>query len=175
MNKQELIEKIIDLGRPCLDVVELVKQLDEPTKPVVPKVVIDYYGFYKGKLTDFEEWFAEFKVESDEDFQRIDEVGEWLYNVDFETQKKRELALATLIVNGLDAVEVEEEKRYLVKVKGMNRINGCLANNKKLATWYFGISGNSKNHRTHHTRKELEEANFGWVFDCPGIEIEEVE
>ena len=83
MNKQELIEKIIDLGRPCLDVVELVKQLDEPTKPVVPKVVIDYYGFYKGKLTDFEEWFAEFKVESDEDFQRIDEVGEWLYNVDF--------------------------------------------------------------------------------------------
>lgn len=23
--------------------------------------------------------------------------------------------------------------------------------------------------------KELEDANFGWVFDCPGIEIEEVE
>ncbi|MGP0488940.1 DUF1642 domain-containing protein, partial [Streptococcus pneumoniae] len=22
---------------------------------------------------------------------------------------------------------------------------------------------------------ELEDANFGWVFDCPGIEIEEVE
>ena len=75
----------------------------------------------------------------------------------------------------MDGYEVEEEKRYLVKVKGMNRINGCLANNKKLATWYFGISGNSKNHRTNHTRKELEEAGFGWVFDCPGIEIEEVE
>ena len=25
------------------------------------------------------------------------------------------------------------------------------------------------------TRKELEEAGFGWVFDCPGIEIEEAE
>lgn len=70
--------------------------------------------------------------------------------------------------------EIEKEKRYLVKVKGMNRINGCLANNKKLATWYIGISGNSKNHRTNHTRKELEEAGFGWVFDCEGIEIEEV-
>ena len=23
--------------------------------------------------------------------------------------------------------------------------------------------------------KQLEEADFGWVFDCPGIEIEEVE
>lgn len=29
--------------------------------------------------------------------------------------------------------------------------------------------------RTKHTRKELEEAGFGWVFDCEGIEIEEVE
>lgn len=75
----------------------------------------------------------------------------------------------------LDGYEVEEDKRYLVKVKGMNRINGCLAYNKELGTWYFGISGNSKNHSTNHTRKELEEAGFGWVFDCPGIEIEEVE
>ena len=25
------------------------------------------------------------------------------------------------------------------------------------------------------TRKELEEADFGWVFSCEGIEIEEVE
>ena len=24
------------------------------------------------------------------------------------------------------------------------------------------------------TRKQLEEANFGWVFDCEGIEVEEV-
>lgn len=24
-------------------------------------------------------------------------------------------------------------------------------------------------------KKQLEEAGFGWVFDCPGIEIEEVE
>ena len=29
--------------------------------------------------------------------------------------------------------------------------------------------------RVKHTRKELEEAGFGWVFDCPGIDIEEVE
>lgn len=29
-------------------------------------------------------------------------------------------------------------------------------------------------HRARHTRKELEEAGFGWVFSCEGIEIEEV-
>ena len=28
--------------------------------------------------------------------------------------------------------------------------------------------------RTKFTRKQLEDADFGWVFDCPGIEIEEV-
>ncbi len=27
---------------------------------------------------------------------------------------------------------------------------------------------------TKFTRKELEDADFGWVFDCPGIEVEEV-
>ena len=29
--------------------------------------------------------------------------------------------------------------------------------------------------RTNHTYEELEQAGFGWVFDCPGIEVEEVE
>ena len=29
--------------------------------------------------------------------------------------------------------------------------------------------------RSKFTRKELEDANLGWVFDCEGIEIEEVE
>lgn len=29
--------------------------------------------------------------------------------------------------------------------------------------------------RAEFTSKELEEAGFGWVFDCPGIQIEEVE
>lgn len=29
--------------------------------------------------------------------------------------------------------------------------------------------------KEHHTRKELEQAGFGWVFDCPGIEVEEVQ
>lgn len=73
----------------------------------------------------------------------------------------------------LDGYEVEKEKRYLVKVKGMNSMNGYLARNKNLGTWYFGISGNDKNHCTHHTHKEIEDAGFGWVFDCPGIQIEE--
>ena len=70
--------------------------------------------------------------------------------------------------------DVEEEKRYLVKVVGMDSVNGYLSYNKDLDRWFFGIASKSKPYRSHHTRKELEDAGFGWVFDCPGIEIEEV-
>lgn len=70
--------------------------------------------------------------------------------------------------------EVEEEKRYLVKVKGMSEENTYLTF-RFGHTWMLSNFEDSEEFRLHHTRKELEEADFGWVFDCPGIEIEEVE
>ena len=141
----------------------------ELNKPVVPQVVIDYYEFYKEKLVSFEEWFAKFEVESDEDFQRMDEVGKWLYDVgDFKTQTQHELALAMLIVNGLDAVEVEKEKRYRVSLKnGQPLLKAYLG--KAL---YFSQDIAIESYKV--TRKELEEAGFGDVFDSPLFEVEEV-
>jgi hypothetical protein len=78
----------------------------------------------------------------------------------------------------LDGYEVEEEKRYLVKAKSIGDHNNYLKYNTNQKNWYFGsrfIYVNDVDTKIHHTRKELEDANFGWVFDCPGIEIEEVE
>lgn len=40
---------------------------------------------------------------------------------------------------------------------------------------FFASETEVSGYRTKHTRKELEEAGFGWVFDCPGVEVEEVE
>ncbi len=75
----------------------------------------------------------------------------------------------------LDGYEVEKEKRYLVKVKGVNDY-GCYLNKGLLSKEYFLESkAEIGGCRTKHTRKELEDDGFGWVFDCPGIEIEEVE
>ena len=75
----------------------------------------------------------------------------------------------------LDGYEVEKEKRYLVKVKGVNDY-GCYLNKGLLSKEYFLESkAEIGGCRTKHTRKELEEDGFGWVFDCPWIEIEEVE
>lgn len=78
----------------------------------------------------------------------------------------------------LDDYEVEKEKRYFVKAKSIGDHNNYLKYNTNQKHWYFGsrfIYVNDVDTKIHHTRKELEEANFGWVFDCEGIEIEEVE
>jgi hypothetical protein len=74
----------------------------------------------------------------------------------------------------LDGYEVEKEKRYLVKAKGVY-LNSCLVFEKKNKKWFFSSIYEIDHQRVYHTRKELEEADFGWMFDCPGIEIEEVE
>ena len=74
----------------------------------------------------------------------------------------------------LDGYEVEKEKRYLVKAKGVNEY-GCYLNKGLLSKEYFWESKSEIGGcRTKHTRKQLEDDDFGWVFDCPGIEIEEV-
>ena len=73
----------------------------------------------------------------------------------------------------LDGYEVEKEKRYTVKIKGEIKENK-LVYGLGIERYFFAKSYDSSK-RGKHTRKELEEADFGWVFDCPGIEIEEVE
>ena len=176
MSKQELIERIEGLKN-IFDnkaefveidaVIELISKLDEPKPAQVPQFVADWYEENKD---DFEGnlYRCAHNIPSTFDGAKLNEFERWFLSASTKS-------FQTLVNMHQFGYEVEEEKRYLVKVKGMNRINGCLANNKKLGTWYFVISGNSNNHHTHHTRKELEEAGFGWVFDCPGIEIEEVE
>ena len=69
---------------------------------------------------------------------------------------------------------VEKEKRYLVKMKNMSKKMDCLAF-KFGHIWVFRSSEENEEYRTRHTRKELEEAGFGEVFNCPLFEVEEVE
>lgn len=74
----------------------------------------------------------------------------------------------------LDGYEVEKEKRYLVKVKGVNEECEYLVFGELSNTWKLRSLGSFGELRKHHTRKDLEEAGFGWVFSCEGIEVEEV-
>lgn len=74
----------------------------------------------------------------------------------------------------LDGYEVEKEKRYLVKAKGVC-FNSCLIFEKVNKKWLFSSIYEVDHQRGCHTRKELEEAGFSKVFNSPLFEVEEVE
>lgn len=65
------------------------------------------------------------------------------------------------------------EPKYQVKVKAVTGSTKYLVYGEVSDTWYFG-KGESINLRTLHTKKELEDAGFGWVFHCNGIKTYEV-
>ena len=74
----------------------------------------------------------------------------------------------------LDGYEIEQEKRYLVKMKGISGYGHYL--NKALSSgeYFFASENEVDGYKTKHTRKELENSGFGWVFNCPGTEVKEV-
>ena len=173
MNKQELIGKIKEMlvfaktiSKISLvsqhEVIKLIEQLDEPQKLVVPQFVADWY---EDIVDDFYVVLERLVLNYENNTDMP--ICKWF----FETED----ALTILINMHQFGYTVEKEKRYLVKVKGVNGY-GCYLNKGLLSKEYFFESKNEIGGcRTKHTRKELEEDGFGWVFDCEGIEIEEVE
>lgn len=168
MNKQELIEAVIELpvdcsgSRPKIDqltTLELTKLLDEPKKIEIPQEVADYIEFKK--KNNFHVYGAMRVIEDHYDKR----VPEWFYEGNIE-----KFCLAWIF-----GYEVEEEKRYLVGIKGVSDNSFRLKYHPDTKRWIMGSNVNNSGLIAYHTRKELEEANFGWVFSCEGIEIEEVE
>lgn len=84
-------------------------------------------------------------------------------------------AIQTLINMHQFGYKVEEvEERYLVKMKGVEENKNYLCYNAN-GNWLFGKKYDLDRSRTHHTRRELESAGFGNVFDSPLFEVLEVE
>jgi len=98
------------------------------------------------------------------DASMSDRVAEWYWD------NSELFALAWIF-----GYEVEKEKRYYVRFKLIEESYSYLTLIKHLDAWTLTNIKLDKKFRSEHTRKQLEEAGFGWVFDCPGIEIEEVE
>lgn len=172
MNKQKLIERIDKLPYiegPIADTVtvniswilESIEQLDEPQKVKIPKFVAECIEYAQASDWDLEDVFLNIANKPD-----TSEISEWFY-----TQGNMDvIALAWL-----DGYEIEQEKRYLVKIIGITDYNSYLNYHKKEDKWTIESSMDTDTIRTKHTSEQLELAGFGWVFDCPGIEIEEVE
>lgn len=178
MNKQELIERIKKLDEPYLKaefVLELVKQLDEPKPVKVPQCVADWISFVKTNGLKFKNTYGFY-----EEIAPSDDVYRVMYYIFKESIADKGIRkwvadnIDTFARAWLDGYEVEKEKRYRVKIKGNIKEN-MLVYGELLERYYFTKSLSLDNAIYSHTHKELEEAGFGWVFDCPGIEIEEVE
>lgn len=181
MNTKELIEKIKDLKhhvqkKSWVDrelVLDLVEQLDEPEKVKVSE-----------EEAKFLETF-DFNCESDVTtaLYHISRVGYGYYLKDNNDIELKDLSEGfwelenrkRLIRAILDGYEVEKESKYTVRVKGINGYGQYLNKASSSKTYCFASEIEKYGYKTKHTRKELEEAGFGWVFDCEGIEIEEVE
>lgn len=65
------------------------------------------------------------------------------------------------------------EPKYKVRIKAVTGSTKYLLFGNISDTWFFG-NGESINLEVLHTKKSLEDAGFGWVFHCKGIEITEV-
>lgn len=147
-----------------LDIVEIDKNLvhrdiNRPQKVKIPQFVADWYEEHKD---DFE--IALFRcidhIPSVYDEGDLNEFEEWI--IDGETKP-----FQTLVNMHQFGYEVEKEKRYTVKMRTTNQPLFYNSLEKKL---FFSLGDLA----TRFTRKQLEGLGLGWVFDCEGIEIEEV-
>ena len=128
------------------DVKEIFEQLDEPKPVKVPQFVADFIAEQK-KLGHTLSYSI--------DASMSDRVAEWYWD------NSELFALAWIF-----GYEVEKEKRYLVKIKATKHYIA----KDGIGKIFFSLA-----YKESFTKKELEDAGFSWVFDCPGIEIEEVE
>ena len=146
-NKSEYVE--IDT------VIRLISELDKQQEVEIPMFVADFITEQK-KLG--------YTLSYSIDACMSDRVAEWYWD-------NSEL-FALSWVNGYTA---EKEKRYLVKMKGMDKEFTMLKLDKIRGSWYLGNDNEYSYTKTAHTHKELEEAGFGEVLNSPLFEVEEVE
>lgn len=159
MNKRELIDYCNAIKENknqfinCIDVNRIIKrieQLDEPEKVTIPQFVAEYIE--QKKDDDYHLLGAMIEIRS----HKNKKIDEW-----FEEDDNIELFAQAWIFG----YEVEEEPKYTVKIKATKH--------------YFAKDGNGRiyfslKYESAFTKIELEKVNLGWVFDCEGVEVEEV-
>lgn len=172
MNKHEAIKKVEQMGEyerfvnesiPKLSVLNILNQLDEPQKVIVPQFVADWIKYCKEHnftLLGCLDPVDDFGMSLSEGFK-----GDTRKCIKWCRKESNTFARVWL-----DGYTVEKEKRYEV----------ILCNGQSLKTVYRQGDDYLDFEKEYgdlesFTRKQLEEAGFGWVFDCPAIEIEEVE
>lgn len=147
---------------------EIIRDLTEleQTKVVVPGFVADWYEEHKENL-EYNIWdWLKYNLEPKKRENVI--FSQWL-------GKTVNNPVEILIKMKLYGYEVEKEKRYRVKMKGILKANEVLNYKINEEKWVISSGVESAFYRTGHTRKQLEDAGFGEVFNSPLFEVDEVE
>lgn len=162
MDKDEAVQKLSKVARISVAHAEdLYDSFFE--KPVVPQYVADWYEENKDGLEfNLIDWIN--KLPLDIDGEEFTEFDEWLTDTDNKP-------IQTLVDMHRLGYEVEKEKRYTVKLKNKSGYEDYLVDTNSEGLRFYN---NLYTQNRVHTRKELEDADFGWVFDCPGVEVKEV-
>lgn len=164
MNKDEAVQKLATAGRLSIAHAEDLYDSFFP-KPVVPQYVADWYEENKGDL----------------------EVNFWAVLIDWNRRERKQSfnewfdktdnSIQTIVNMHQFGYDVEEEKRYTVKIKAVlgQYLGRYYLNNETLTPQFSRTHFIGNEERPTFTRKELESNGFGWVFNCEGVEVKEVE
>ena len=161
MNKDEAVRELSKVAGISVAYAEDLYDSFFP-KPVVPQYVADWYEGNNGDLSG-----ALFMmVRLWDEKSRNSDFYRWF--------RKDKEAFQTLVNMHQFGYEVEKEPRYTVRIKGIGGYSKYLNRDTKTQRWLFASKTELERFRANHTRKELEDADFGWVFSCPGVEVKEV-
>lgn len=166
MDKNKAVQKLATAGRLSIAHAEDLYDSFFP-KPVVSQCVADWY---EGHKDEFEINLYREVCRSGENYDRgsLTDFQKWLIS-------GKTNSFSVLVNMHQFGYEVEEEVRYTVRVKRINGYSKYLNRDTKTQNWFFASKTEHERFRAHHTRKELEANGFGWVFDCEGVEVKEVE
>lgn len=164
MNKDEAAQKLATVGRLSIAHAEDLYDSLFP-KPVVKQFVADWYEDNKRNLNlNLCSLVFDFGTNSTDLYR--EEFKAWVND-------NKKTFITTLVNMHQFGYEVEKEARYTVSIKAITDGENFLKKDKHDNVWYFG--GTRAIGILHHTRKELEANGFGWVFDCEGVEVKEVD
>lgn len=178
MNKQELIENIKNISVVVSDttinyrgvmvsmneVLNIIKQLDEPEKPVVPQFVAEWYEKNKDDLE-----YNLYKLCTDFREQKLREDFHGWFNDD------NNKSIETLVLMHKFGYEVKKEKLYTVELPNPNRADVSLAlglyNDGKVAI--FAAFTDSWKYEKQYKLTESEiKQDFDWAWQF-AKEVEE--
>lgn len=148
--------------------IELISRLDEPQKVTVPQFVADWIEYCQKH--DFTLFGC---LDPENGFENlVNETFEGDVRKCIRWCRKESNILARAWLYGHT---VEKEKRYRVKAKNIYNHSSMLKLDSITGRWFFGSEKYMCGSLEKHTRKELEDAGFGEVFNSPMFEVEEVE